>query len=105
MAIFSEEELNSLRQVVYSDGWTKIIRPALLKRGSEAMKSLLLSRAERSKKYAGSEFDTEDDVLRAMVRNVEWLAAAFSNEVLIAEHNRRLDELQRRGAEEGSEPR
>lgn len=59
------------------------------------MKALVLTRSERSHEFKGSDFDTEDDVLRAIIRDCEWMVVVWNNELKVAEHNRRADELER----------
>jgi hypothetical protein len=92
------EQLDKVRLVLMSPGWNDVIRPALENRGRNAIKALCLTRAERSKAMAGQPFDTDDDVLRSMIRECEWMISIWTNEVQVAEHNRQLDELDRQGA-------
>jgi hypothetical protein len=91
------EQLDKVKLVLMSPGWNDVIRPALENRGRSAIKALCLTRAERAKVMAGQPFDTDDDVLRAMIREAEWMIAIWANEVSVDEHNRRLDELDRQG--------
>jgi len=91
------EQLDKLRLVLMSPGWNDVIMPALETRRRQAADALCLTRAERSKVMAGQAFDTEDDVLRAMVRECKWMIAIWPLEISVDEHNRRLDELDRQG--------
>ena len=98
--MLSPEDVEKVRLVLHSGGWNDVMRPALLRRGAEAMKALVMSRTERADRYAKSDFNADDDVLRAIVRDVEWMSSAWLNEILVADHNRRLDELQNTPAEQ-----
>lgn len=68
------------------------MRPALQRRMGEAMKALTLSRSERTEGFKGTDFDTEDDVLRAIIRDCNWMVVCWQNEIQVAEYNQRLDE-------------
>lgn len=91
----SAENVDKVRQVLLSSGWNDVILPAIRQRGQQAVKALVMGRAERTTMFKGSDFDTEDDVLRAIIRDTEWMSVVWQNEILVAEHNRRLDELDR----------
>lgn len=91
----SEEEAQSVRLTLASTGWTNIIAPTIENRGREAIKALTLSRTERAAAYKGTDFDTDDDVLRATIRFTKWIMTSFSKAVEVAEFNRRRDELDR----------
>lgn len=92
--MLSLDDVEKVRLVVHSSGWNDVMRPALLRRAGEAMKALVMSRSERAERYAKSAFNAEDDVLRAIINDVEWFTTAWVNELLVADHNRRLEELQ-----------
>lgn len=64
------------------------------------MKSLALTRSERAIHFKGTDFDTDDDVLRAIIRDVEWMTAVWTNEIQVADYNRRLDELERQNSDQ-----
>lgn len=98
--MLNPEDVEKVRLVIHSAGWNDVIRPALLRRGAEAVKALVMSRTERAERYAKSDLNTDDDVLRAIVRDVEWMASVWLNEIAVADHNRRLDELQSQTAEQ-----
>lgn len=89
------EQLDLVRSLLVSEGWNKVMKPALENRGRKAIKALTMTRAERAKDMPGSPFDTEDDVLRAIIRECEWMMTVWSNEIAVDEHNRRRDELDR----------
>lgn len=95
--MLAEEEIQKIRLVLYSDGWNHVMKPLILKRGRSAIGSLTLTRAERAKEFKGTDFDTEDDVLRAMIRDCEWMASCWDNEVRVHDANRRNDELAANG--------
>ena len=89
----NQEQVQKVRLVLASTGWNDVMRPALENRGRQALKALTLSRTERAGAYKGTDFDTDDDVLRAIIRDCEWMAVVWTNEIAVSEHNRRLDEL------------
>lgn len=91
----SNEQVDKVRTVLLSAGWNDVILPAIRQRGQQAVKALVMSRSERATTFKGSDFDSEDDVLRAIIRDTEWMTVVWQNELLVAEHNRRLDELDR----------
>ena len=88
MAI-NDEQYGKLKLLLASSGWNDVMRPAIQKRGSDAVRSLVLSPAERKGDVEG----VTDDVLRARIQEWEWMLAAWANEVTVFEHNRRLEEL------------
>ena len=91
------EQVQKVRLVLVSDGWNHVMKPATANRGRQALKSLALSRSERAVDFKGTDFDTEDDVLRGMIRECEWMTVAWDNEIQIYDRNRRLDELEQAG--------
>jgi len=97
--MLNEDQVHKLRAMVMMPGWTEVVVPATLNRGKQALDALTLSRDERL--AAGGEFkDTDDAVLRAIIKDSQWLAAAFQNEIKVFDYNRHLEELQ--GQENGS---
>lgn len=93
--MLDNEELAKVRVVLTGSGWNDVMRPRIEARGREAVKALILARSERATECKGTDFDTDDDVLRAMIRVCNWMSVSWYNEVNVAEHNRRLDELDR----------
>lgn len=98
----NEEQIQKVRLVIASSGWNDVMRPALENRGRQAVKALCLAPTERAAAFKGSDFDTEDHVLRAIIKDSEWMIAVWSNEIAVFEHNRRLDELDRQGTNPAS---
>lgn len=91
----NDEQIEKLRLTVGTDGWNEIILPLVAGRGRQAIEALLLEPAERTGEYKGM----DDASIRARARAVEWLLAVIRNELAAADHNRRLDELDRQGQE------
>lgn len=87
------EQIDKIRLVLASDGWNHVMKPLVMNRAKLALKSLALTRSERSVEMKGTDFDTDDDVLRAIIRDCEWMAVVWGNEIVTFDHNRRLDEL------------
>lgn len=98
----NEEQVQKVRLVLASSGWNEVMHPALVNRGRQAVKALCLSRSERTTAFKGTDFDTDDEVLRAMIRDTEWMTAVWANEIAVSEHNRRLDELDRQNSQQGT---
>lgn len=91
--MLNEEQIQKVRLTLSSSGWIDVIVPAVLNRGKQALDALTLSEGERQK--AGGEFkDTDDMLLRAIIRDCQWVVAAFQNEVKIFDYNKRQEELQ-----------
>lgn len=88
-----------VRLTLASAGWTEVMQPSLAERGRSAVKALVMSRTERAAKYKGTHFDADDDVLRAIVRDCEWMISVWIREVSATEHNRQLDELERQNSD------
>lgn len=93
--MLSPGQIQMVRLTLTTDGWTKVMLPALQQRVLLATKSLCLTRSERAVQYKGSDYDVEDDVLRAMIRDVEWMTFAWVNEIRVHDQNRQRDELVR----------
>lgn len=91
--MLTEDQVNKIRHTMSTSGWNEVIIPAVLSRGKQALTALTLSQEERVK--AGGDFkDTDDALLRAIIRDAEWFSVAFQNEVKVFDYNRRQDELQ-----------
>lgn len=93
--MIDDKQAQELRLTLFSSGWTNVMQPALRNRVLQATKSLVMTRSERAGSFKGTDFDTDDDVLRAFIRDGEWLLVAFQNELAVWERNRQLDELER----------
>ena len=89
----NDEQIQKVRLTLASSGWTEVMYPALVNRGQQAVKALILSRSERTSQYKGTDFDTDDEVLRAMIRDTNWMVVCWANEINVAEYNRQRDEL------------
>jgi hypothetical protein len=87
--VLDSEQVDKIRLVLASQGWNDVIQPAIVIRGKEAVKALCKSISERDGSFKG----VSDDVLRATIRECEWMLSHWQSEVLAFEHNRRLDEL------------
>ena len=87
----NEEQIDKLKHLLSSSGWNDVLKPAIAKRGKDAINALCLSPAERKGEYEG----VDDAVLRARIQECEWLLAGPVNEVAAFNHNRQLDELER----------
>lgn len=94
----SDEDVQKVRLVLASSGWNEVMKPLLELRGRRALKALTLTRSERATTYKGQDFDTDDDVLRAIIRDVEWMISVWQNELMVSDHNRRIDELGRQNS-------
>lgn len=88
------EQVQKVRLVLATSGWNDVMRPALENRGRTALRALALSRTERARSFPGTDFDTEDDILRAMIRDCEWMTFSWINEVVVHDANRARDELE-----------
>ena len=92
------EQIDKIRVLLAGGGWNDVMKPAIENRGRQAVKALTLARTERATQMAGTDFDTEDDVLRAIIRDCNWMVVCWYNELSVADHNRRLDELDRQNS-------
>ena len=97
----NDEQCQKIRQTMMTAGWNEVMKPSLENRGRQAVKALCLSRSERATQFKGGDFDTDDEILRAIIRDCEWMTAVWSNEVAVNEYNRRRDELDRQNSPEG----
>jgi len=93
--MLTPEQVDKVRLVLTSVGWNDVIRPEIENRVRKATRSLTLTDAERTQTFKGTDFDTTDSVLRAMIRDCEWFLFSWVNEVAVSEHNQRRDELDR----------
>jgi hypothetical protein len=96
----NDEQIGKVRILLMSTGWNDVVKPSLALRANSAIKALILSPAEREGEFK----DMDDAAIRARIREAEWMLTAFVNEVAVADHNRRMDELQRQADPDGSEP-
>jgi hypothetical protein len=100
--MLNDEQSQKIRLVLQSSGWNDVIRPAIENRGRSAVKALTLSRSERAEQFKNTDFDTEDDVLRAIIRDCNWMVVCWYNELNVYDHNRKLDELERQESNAGT---
>lgn len=99
--MLSEEQVQKIRHTLSTSGWTDVMHPAIVNRGNSALKALTLSPDER--RMVGGEFkDTDDFLLRAIIRDAEWMIACWQNEIKVFEMNRQLEEIQ--SQQNGGEP-
>ena len=96
----NDEQIDKLRLTVNTDGWNQVILPIVAGRGRQAIEALLLDPAERTGEFK----EMTDDSIRARARAVEWLLSVLRNELAAAEHNRRLDELDRQQDQNAGSP-
>lgn len=91
--MLDEGAIQKLRLVLAGDGWNHVMKPALQRRLQTAVKALCLSRSERAVQFKASEFDSDDEECRAIIRECERMLVVWDNEVLVFDQNRRNDEL------------
>lgn len=89
----NSEQIQQVSYTLSSQGWSEVMLPALIERGRHAVKALVLTGSERSRVYGGTDLDTDDHVLRAIIRDIEWMSTKWANELMVSEHNRLRDEL------------
>jgi hypothetical protein len=87
----SSEQVEKVRLLMASSGWNDVIKPVIAKRAHDALKALILSPAERSGEYQ----DTSDDIIRARIKEDEFLLTVWTNEIVAHDQNRMLDEIER----------
>ncbi len=87
------DQLEAVKMTTTTRGWTDVMKPALVNRGRMAVKALVLTPTERETEFKGTDFATEDNVLRAIIRDCEWMTVVWDNEMNVAEANRQRDEL------------
>ena len=87
--MISPEQYDKVKILLASSGWNDVMRPAIAKRGQDAVRLLVLHPSERK----GDDSKLTEDALRARIQECEWMLAVWSNEVVAFEQNRRLEEL------------
>lgn len=92
--MLNQEQIEKLRLMLAGSGWRDVVLPVLRSRANELLKTLCLLKAERQEPYKSIE---NDDLIRGEIRSLEWVLAAFPNEIAVYDHNRRMDELQGAG--------
>lgn len=91
----NDEQIEKLKRTVSTEGWNEIILPSIASWGKEAIRNLLLEPSERAGEYKGM----DDGAIRQRARAIEWFLSTIRNELAVADHNRRLDELDRQEQE------
>lgn len=87
--MLDNDACDKLKLTMMTAGWNEVILPLLANRANAAIKALVLLPTEREGEFKG----VGDDVIRARIREIEWMMTAWKNEVAVNAHNRRLDEL------------
>lgn len=85
----TEDQIQIVRQGLASSFWNEVMRPVIANRANTALRALTLFPSERKGDWAGM----SDDQIRAVVKECEWMLTAWTNEIAVYEHNRRLEEL------------
>jgi len=93
--VLTPDEAEQVALVLRMAGWNNVMRPRLEARIKKASRALTLEPSERGQEFKGTEFDAEDHVLRVIIRQCEWMVFSWHNEVQVAAHNQRRDELDR----------
>ena len=87
------EQIEKLKLVLYSSGWKEVMKPLLEQRLLTVRKLANLLPTERPEPYSKIEDHTATSVLRGEGKALEWVIAAFQNEVIVADANRKQEEL------------
>jgi hypothetical protein len=91
----NEEQIEQVRGLIHSGGWANVVKPILGERGRQVNRLFRLLPSERPEPYRGMEDKDVINILRGRLEEIEWILAAFDNEVTVYDLNRRKDELQR----------
>ena len=91
----SEEDVLKVKQMMQSSGWREVVIPALRRRGAEWMKESVRLPSERGKPYTDLDDAIAGPHIRGRIAELEYLLVSFQNELMVYEHNRSLDELDR----------
>jgi len=95
--MLDSDQVDKIRMMFSTAGWNEVVKPAIENRFRQRMKSLILHPSERAND------DRDDSVIRGELKTLEWLLMSFPNELIAAENNRRLDELDRASQMNGAE--
>jgi hypothetical protein len=95
--MLDNDQIQKIRLMFSTAGWNEVVKPAIETRFRNRIKALILHPSERS------EGDRDDSVIRGELQTLEWLLMSFQNELIAAESNRQLDELQHAAQENGTE--
>ena len=87
----SGEQVEKVRLTLQTSGWNDVMQPLYAARSREAIKALCLTPGER----AGPFKDLDDNALRGIIRECEWMLNVWANEIKVFEHNQRIDEMER----------
>jgi len=88
--MLNDDQAQKLKMLLASSGWNDVVKPVLARRGHEAIKALVLNPEERTGDFKG----VDDSVLRAQVKECEFVLNVWNNELVAYDHNRRLEELE-----------
>lgn len=86
--MLSNEEADWVRLTLQTNGWQRVMMPRIAQRGKEALRQLVLFPGERQQGF-------DDNKLRAIISEAEWLLTAFENEVKMNLEERRKEEALR----------
>lgn len=87
--MLNNEEADWVRLTLQSSGWQRVMMPRIAQRGKEALRLLVLFPGERPQGAI------DDNKLRAVISEAEWLLTSFENEVKMNLEERRREELLR----------
>lgn len=86
-----EAEIEKLRYLIRSAGWSEIVRPVLLARKNILLQALVLDENERAEKVS-------DQKIKGRIAEIDWILTRFEQAVQQYDHNVAVDERQRQEA-------
>lgn len=85
----SYEKVQHLKVMTHHTGWSEILEPYLRARGNELIRLLLMPPSERPEPYRS----LEENIVRGEIRGIEGVLRWVQNQIVAADHNQKLDEL------------
>jgi hypothetical protein len=89
----TDTDADALTQMMYTDGWNKVVKPWFANRANSAIKALCIAPEQRE----GDAKGLSDDALRSRIRECEYLLFGFQNEVTVNRMNRQREALAQNG--------
>ncbi len=89
--MITDEQADWLTQTLYTNGWARVMKPAIAQRADSAINALCKPPSERDGDCKGM----SDDALRTRIVECKYILFAFEQEVTVNRMNRQREELSR----------
>jgi hypothetical protein len=97
--MLNEQQIQKVRSMMQSSGWTEVLVPLVAGRGSEFTKIALRMPANRAEPYKDVDDRDAMNHIRGRIEEIKWVLEFFVNEINVHDFNARNEQTQTNGAD------